>query len=412
MVESYLERNTLVFDRELLTKMFTEADYQKEGSLDTRALTIAISGRFPKREHTADWRGLVCMLLGLPELVLTDDPEMVLLRTTTERLHSGRGAPGLGGTYNSGNIWDNPPPPLPPVHRRSSSSGKAKAKEPSPEWQDTMNRTASATGAGSASGTGSLTGTGTLTALGGNLNATMRSGSAGGVLDASGALGSSSLMVGGVVGTTGGLKQVGQIADELRLNAALLGSSGNGLPGEAAGPRSTFGTVRDFNDFARGLEMLPRLAADSGTAGLGPGSGSASADASPRTATHLGAPKDPVRVWAAPLPPSAISLPASALRTLRESVRSTASTKPDFERSFKPLDSHDLDLKRTLGQGMDMEKSLARVEPVRDTKVLPRADYVTWCDYAAGCRTAPTGWYERHPAAAAQDTGDHKYPWC
>ena len=56
--------------------MFTEADYQKDGSLDARALAIAISGRFPKREHTDDWRKLTALLLGLPELVLGEDAEV------------------------------------------------------------------------------------------------------------------------------------------------------------------------------------------------------------------------------------------------------------------------------------------------------------------------------------------------
>lgn len=68
-LEAYLDRRTLIFDRELLAKMFVEADYQKEGSLDTRALAIAISGRFPKRELTEDWRKLTALLLGLQELV-------------------------------------------------------------------------------------------------------------------------------------------------------------------------------------------------------------------------------------------------------------------------------------------------------------------------------------------------------
>lgn len=44
MVEKYLERNVLIFDPKVLEDMFTEADYKKEGSLDTRALAIAIMG--------------------------------------------------------------------------------------------------------------------------------------------------------------------------------------------------------------------------------------------------------------------------------------------------------------------------------------------------------------------------------
>ncbi|GIL50975.1 hypothetical protein Vafri_7052 [Volvox africanus] len=404
MCEAYLDRHTLVFDRELLAKMFTEGDYQKEGSLDTRALTIAISGRFPKREHTADWRALSALLLGLPDLVLVEDLEAAMLRSSADN-------PGRG-TYNATSIWDSPPPPLPPVRRRTGSgqsSSSGRRKEPSMEWNDTMTRTAAAAaiaGLNASSGGGAAAAPAApANALGGMT----RSGSAGGALDATGALAGGGTQatsaLTGVVGTTGGLKQVSQVPDEQRLNASLMGTGG-------AGARSTFGTLRDFNDFARGLEVAPQLTADTSTAaGLGPGS---TADASSQrfTATRLGSPKDTVRVWAAPLPPSAISLPATALRTLRESVRSTISSKPEFGRAFKPLDSHDLDLKKTLGKDMDMEKSLARVEPVRDTKVLPQADYVAWCDYAANCRTSPHGWYSAHPAAAVQDAGDHKYPWC
>ncbi|GFR52102.1 hypothetical protein Agub_g14615 [Astrephomene gubernaculifera] len=478
MCEAYLDRNTLVFDRELLTKMFTEADYQKEGSLDTRALTIAISGRFPKREHTADWRTLTAMLLGLPELVLTDDQDVVLVRTTAERAAGGG---KVGGTYNSGNIWDSPPPPLPPVRRRRSgsgrpaSSGTVTAKEPSASWLDTMNRTAaalvaaaSAAGDGAADGGGSapagrgsfsgMTASTTLPAVaaagasaspspslspsppppgrlssgytspvprGSYSGGTVRSGSAGGALDATGSLaGGAAAAVAaqaGVVGTTGGLRQISQTAEEQRLNASLGVSGLLPFGGDAPAALSSFDTLRMFNNFSRGLELTPQLAADSsafpqaaagGPAGLDLGSMALGGEGGVRTASRLGSPKEPVRVWAAPLPPSAISLPSSALKSLRESVRSTALSKPEFGRSFMPLNSHDLDLKRTLGQDMDMQKSLARVEPVRDTKVLPRADYVAWCDYAANCRTGPSGWYERHPIAVVQDSGDHKYPWC
>ncbi|KAG2495165.1 hypothetical protein HYH03_006772 [Edaphochlamys debaryana] len=416
MCESYLDRHTLVFDRELLGKMFTEADYQKEGSLDARALAIAISGRFPKREHTTDWRTLTAMLLGISELVLTEDPDIAALRAVTHARPPG------GGTYNAGNIWDAPPPPLPPVRRRTRSGrstvGRVTEKEPSPEWLDTLTRMGAAGGlGGSSSGsapgslanTGSFGGMGLGGGLGGltDLGASLRTGSGGGALDGMGLGGTGGGGGGGlgsgVVGTTGGLKQTTQIADEARLNAALVGAAA-----------STFSTQREFYEFARGLEILPSLAADSGPAGLGPGSESARSrdPGSPLTATRLGEPKAPVRVWNAPLPPSAISLPSTALRTLRESVRSTTATKQDFVKSFKPLDSHELDLKKTLGAPVDVARSLARTEPVRDTKVLPNADYVQWCDYAANCRTGPTGWYNKHPAAVAQDSGDHKYPWC
>jgi hypothetical protein len=44
MVEKYLERNVLIFDPDVLKELFKEADYKTEGSLDTRALSAALSG--------------------------------------------------------------------------------------------------------------------------------------------------------------------------------------------------------------------------------------------------------------------------------------------------------------------------------------------------------------------------------
>lgn len=44
MVEEYLARNVLIFDKELMKNMFKEADFKGEGSLDTLALKAALSG--------------------------------------------------------------------------------------------------------------------------------------------------------------------------------------------------------------------------------------------------------------------------------------------------------------------------------------------------------------------------------
>lgn len=44
MVERYLDKNVLVFNRDLLRDMFAEADFRKEGSLDVRALKASLSG--------------------------------------------------------------------------------------------------------------------------------------------------------------------------------------------------------------------------------------------------------------------------------------------------------------------------------------------------------------------------------
>jgi hypothetical protein len=102
-VEAYLDKNVLVFDRELLANLFAEADFRREGSLDARALKAALSGwcwpdahlvacmpacccvfhacallcllaaRYPKRQLHREWRALTALLLGVPELVLAED---------------------------------------------------------------------------------------------------------------------------------------------------------------------------------------------------------------------------------------------------------------------------------------------------------------------------------------------------
>jgi hypothetical protein len=45
MVDSYLTKNVLVFDRSMLKSLFAEADFRKEGFLDARALTAALAGK-------------------------------------------------------------------------------------------------------------------------------------------------------------------------------------------------------------------------------------------------------------------------------------------------------------------------------------------------------------------------------
>lgn len=388
MTESFLDKHTLIFDRELLAKMFTEADYQKDGSLDARALAIAISGRFPKREHTEDWRKLTALLLGLPELVLGEDAE-----ASTRYIHS---RPSNGGTYNSVAAWDGPAPELPAVRRRSARS---KSAQPSGEWKATASAVFSATQRlkletppdGMASSGPSF-----MSAPSFFSNPSI-----------SGPSGTGFGMAGGygTLLTTGGLKQLGQIEAEMRINGGGLGVA----PGGAA-PRATFSAAREFADFSQGLELMPQLDA----AGAGPGStaqfGSTGARAA--AATFLGSPKASVKSWSTTLPPTAISLPQSSLSTLRASIRSTASTKADFVTRHRPLGSTECDFKRTLGAPLDLDLPLNRVEPVRGTKVLPGAGYVEWGGFAATCRTAPQRWFSEHPAALAQDTGSHKYPWC
>jgi hypothetical protein len=85
--------------------------------------------------------------------------------------------------------------------------------------------------------------------------------------------------------------------------------------------------------------------------------------------------------------------------------------KPDFLAQTQGLTTSELDQKKVLGQPLDVSMSLNRVEPVRDTKVLPQLGYLAWGDYASRtCRTAPTRWYNQHPAAPAPEP-DHPYPW-
>lgn len=61
----------------------------------------------------------------------------------------------------------------------------------------------------------------------------------------------------------------------------------------------------------------------------------------------------------------------AALHTLRGAVRSTMASKPDFRLRHPSLTTAECDMKKTLGQACDTELILARVEPVRGTKVGP-----------------------------------------
>jgi hypothetical protein len=71
-VDGFLAAHRLRFDRTLLAAMFDEADYRREGSLPPRELVVAIAGRYPKRRHTAAWRALAALILGVPTLKLLD----------------------------------------------------------------------------------------------------------------------------------------------------------------------------------------------------------------------------------------------------------------------------------------------------------------------------------------------------
>lgn len=115
----------------------------------------------------------------------------------------------------------------------------------------------------------------------------------------------------------------------------LPGISGTG------NAQSTFAAKQEFDKFSRGLETMSDVALD------------------PRTVrSFMGKPS--VRAWSAALPPTAITLPPSALQTLRGTVRSTMAHKPEFLTMHRTLTTAELDNKKVLGQQMDVTASLAR----------------------------------------------------
>jgi len=71
-VAAFLARHQLKFDRATLAKMFKEADFRGQGSLAPRDFMASVSGRYPKRRYTLQWRQLVALLLGAPSVKLLD----------------------------------------------------------------------------------------------------------------------------------------------------------------------------------------------------------------------------------------------------------------------------------------------------------------------------------------------------
>jgi len=193
-------------------------------------------------------------------------------------------------------------------------------------------------------------------------------------LQASGKLdqtGTSSMLL-----TTQGLKSTVCSAAENAVNSSGL---------QADQPRSTFSAVADFERLQRSQALSAAL-------------GSSNKALPPLTLESImGSSKKSVKAWSAALPPSTISLSSSALLTLRASVRGTMTQKSDFQLSHPPLTASELDLKKTLGQPLDVTLAMNRVFPTRPTNVLPRATYTEWGDYASTCRTAPTRWYNEFP---------------
>ncbi|KAJ9522708.1 hypothetical protein QJQ45_019881 [Haematococcus lacustris] len=322
-VEAYLDKNVLVFDRDMLRNLFNEADHKKEGSLDARAIKAALTARYPKRQLVREWRQLMALLLGVPELVLAEDIKHPKVSE---------------GTYNKESIWDGPLPELPkaPPRRPRKAKSTTPAQLPS---------TSAASGSSS-------------------LGSTLTSSTA-------------------------------QGPGELALNSMLQGS-------QAGSPlRSTFAASKQFSQATQGQLLASTMTNLASSLASGP---LTSADLLASSS------KQSVKAWGAALPPSAITLPPSALTVLRTSMRSTLARKPEFVAGVVPLGSTELDLKKTLGAPLDVSLSLARVEPVRPTHVLPSAGYQEWSDYASrNCKTAPSRWFNEHPATAPP--ASHPYPW-
>ncbi|KAF5826745.1 hypothetical protein DUNSADRAFT_2133 [Dunaliella salina] len=160
------------------------------------------------------------------------------------------------------------------------------------------------------------------------------------------------------------------------------------LPGDSLrSGRSTFSDVASMERFAACMGLSP--------------------DPEPpvtsRDVTRMG--KVSVRASAASLPPTATKLPSSALHVLRDSVQSTRSHKPAFSLQSPALTTSVLDLKKTLGEPLDLSGSLNRVEPTRPDKVLCNADYITWADYCKNDPTAPGKWFNEHPSAPLPPAG-------
>ncbi len=162
MVEAYLDKNVLIFDRAQVKSMFAEADYRKEGSLDAKCLKAALDGaaqaskhvhlkprarsraerdrgwqpcccrvasvlcaccvravcvlaaRYPKRQLYREWRELAALLLGIPELVLADDIKQPKTREvwhihTHARAHTGHLGSSLGSRKTSRRRSTKPP---------------------------------------------------------------------------------------------------------------------------------------------------------------------------------------------------------------------------------------------------------------------------------------------------------------
>uniref|UniRef100_A0A7R9V4H7 EF-hand domain-containing protein n=1 Tax=Chlamydomonas euryale TaxID=1486919 RepID=A0A7R9V4H7_9CHLO len=123
------------------------------------------------------------------------------------------------------------------------------------------------------------------------------------------------------------------------------------------------------------------------------------------------APAKGLKAWNAALPPSGITLSATALSQLRTTVKSTLQPKPGFVTMLQSTGTGVSGAKVCMGEQMDLCMSLARVEPTRPTHIKPGASFCEWGDYASNCRTAPSKWFNEHPAVPVAAKVPCKYPW-
>eukprot|EP00798_Chlamydomonas_sp_ICE-L_P018773 gene18773-25309_t len=442
MVEEYLDRNVLIFDRPLLKRLFEEADFRQEGSLNDRALAAALSGRYPKRTLTIAWRQLVALLFDIPELILAED---VIVPKVAN------------GTFNSENCWDEPPAHLPRVGR----VGYKKCSSPEGEMQRMVAAAAAAVPHQGASPS--------LAPFGDSLDSFRASHSLKLGAEAGGA--SVADEEGALLLSSRGVQTVALTKEEMAVYSSMMSTGA---------PRSTFATVKEINNIANGLEVKSSTSAEvkgflgsmgmggyafnqsmggvgastSGSATAGAGSMKQSMSGASTSGSAIAGPGSMKESMPGPgsakqsmpgngsmkqsmpshgsmkqsMPGSgsttrstrgggygtaalaSSSTSASALQTLRQSVRGSYASKPEFETMHSTLTVSDRDHKKTLGQRLDVTESLARVEPVRSTSIKFNADYITAGDYAPSCRTAPSHW-DLHPTVPAEAKVACKYPW-
>ncbi|GBF94853.1 hypothetical protein Rsub_08025 [Raphidocelis subcapitata] len=332
-VDAYLTHHHATFDRKLLAAMFEEADFRREGSLAPRDLVATLTGRYPRRRFTQQWRELAALILGADAPPISA-AELAKLENTAAR--------GLKRTSPFDLAWapvEELPPP--PKHTLRSPPRRRAASPPPPEWEAVLARadavhgadgpTPPGAGAGGAGRAAALARTcrGVKVCGGGGASAAAEAGinaaglqpraTAGGggprcTFDAAAAYAAHS---GGIL-----------LASQLRSEAAALGGARDQRAHAAAEPQQQAGARQPFGEWLRGPRpQQPR---------------SASAPPPPRRASApaVGAPSRGVQ--------------PSALQRLRNSVRAAGEDRPPFLTNFHPLLPGDEFYYLSLGQPLDL----------------------------------------------------------